>query len=99
MGGVLDIISLVPPDTIGRSDIYLSSIGEATLVLELIDAENGEVAAVVAERRAFARPGGNTIDSFSTPTTSVTVIAEVRRWSSRAASRLRKELDKAIAGD
>ena len=98
-GAVLDIISLVPPDTIGRSEIYLSSMGEATLVVELIDAENGEVAAVVAERRAIARPGSSTIDSFSTPTTSVTVIAEVRRWSTRAASKLRKELDRAIAGD
>ena len=96
-GAMLDIISRVPPDTIGRSDVYLSTIGEATLVIELIDAVSGEVAAVVAERRAITPPGGRQIDiNFSTPTTSVTVIADVKRWSRSLATKLRKELDKAV---
>ena len=96
-GGALDIISRVPPETVGRSEIYLASIGEATLILELIDAETGEVLAVVAERRAMGgQPGG--IDMMTMPTNSVTVISDVRRWSTRAASKLRTELDKAIAG-
>ena len=94
-GAALDIISKVPPDTVGHSDIYLSSIGEATFIMELIDAETGEVLAVVAERRQLGRSGG--LDSFSMPTSSVTVIADVKRWARAAAAKLRSELDKAIA--
>ena len=96
-GAALDIISLVPPQTTGRSDVYLSNIGEATLVLELIDAETGDVLAVVAERRKI-QSGTGQIDYMSMPTSSVTVIAEVRRWAQRAGSKLASELDKAIAG-
>ena len=95
-GALLDIISRVPPDTVGRSDIYLSSVGEATLVLELIDASTGEVAAVVAERRAF-QSGTGQIDSFSMPTNNATIIADVRRWARRHASTLRRELEDALA--
>lgn len=96
-GGALDIISMVPPETVGRSEVYLSNIGEATLVLELLDASNGEVLAVVAERQRL-QSGSGRIDSFSMPTNRVTVYAEVRRWARRAASKLRAELDKALAG-
>lgn len=96
-GGALDIISMVPPETVGRSEIYLSNIGEATLVLELLDASNGEVLAVVAERQRL-QSGTGRIDSFSMPTTRASVYAEVRRWARRAASKLRAELDKALAG-
>jgi hypothetical protein len=95
-GAVLDIISRVPPEMIGRNEIYLASIGEATLVLEMIDANTGEVLAVVAERRAMQQPGGQ-IDMTTMPTNNATIIAEVRRWARRAATRLRGELDKAIA--
>lgn len=88
---------MVPPETVGRSEVYLSNIGEATLVLELLDASNGEVLAVVAERQRL-QSGSGRIDSFSMPTSRATVYAEVRRWARRAASKLRVELDKAIAG-
>lgn len=94
-GAALDIVSTVPPDTIGRSEIYLSSIGEATLVVELMDAENGEVLALVAERRQL---GSGRVDEFSMPANSVTVMSDVKRWARRAAGTLRSELDKAIAG-
>ena len=96
-GGVLDIISRVPPDAVGRIDVYLASVGEATLFIELIDVTDGEIAAVVAERRAFEPPGGN-ID-LAMRTTSVSAWAEVRRWARREATTLRRELEKAIAGD
>ena len=93
---VLDIVSNVPPDLVGRGDVYLSNIGEATFVLELIDAEDGEVVAVVAERQRI-QAGTGRVDSFSTPANRATVMSEVRRWAKRAAIKLRKELDKAIA--
>ena len=96
-GGLLDIVSNVPPQMTGPSDIYLSSVGEATLVMELLDAETGEVVALVAERRRIQPMGGGGISEFSTPTNSVTVLADVRRFATNAATRLRKELDKAIA--
>jgi hypothetical protein len=93
-GAVLDIISRVPPETIGRSDIYLSSIGEATLVMELIDAGTGEVVALVAERRHLQRGSGGSMG----PTNTVTISADLRAWARRAAKVLRTELDDAIAG-
>ena len=96
-GAVLDIISLVPPDTVGRSEIYLASVGEATLVLELIDASTGEVAALVAERQAL-QSGTGSIDAFSMPTNNATIIAEIRRWARREASTLKQALDDAISG-
>ncbi len=92
-GAVLDIISRVPPETVGRSEIYLNSIGEATLVMELIDAGTGEVVALVAERRHLQRGG-----SSGMPANTVTIIADIRGWARRAAMTLRKELDDAIAG-
>jgi hypothetical protein len=93
---VIDIVSNVPPDLVGRGDVYLSNIGEATLVLELMDAEDGEIVAVVAERQRI-QAGTGRIDSFSVPANRATVMTEIKRWARRAASKLRKELDKAIA--
>ncbi len=97
-GAVLDIVSHVPPEYVGRSEIYLSSIGEATLIIDLIDAETGVIQARVAERRAITPPGGGRIDSFSTPTNSVTAWADIKRWARSSASRLRSELEKAQKG-
>lgn len=66
--------------------------------MELLDAETGDVLAVVAERRKI-QPLGGRIDEFSMPTNSVTVIAEIRRWAQRAGSKLSSELEKAIAAN
>lgn len=96
-GAILDVISKVPPEGVGMVDVYLASMGEATLVLELIDASDGVVAAVVAERRAFST-GSGTINDMTMRTTTATVISEIRRWARRAASKLRTELERAIAG-
>jgi hypothetical protein len=95
-GAVLDIISRVPPETVGRSDIYLNSIGEATLVMELIDAGTGEVVALVAERRHLQRGGSSNLSGM--PTNTVSIVADLRGWARRAAKILRTELDDAIAG-
>ena len=92
-GAMLDIISLVPPQSTGRSDIYLSSVGEATLVVEAIDAVTGKTLAIVSERRAIEPPGGQ-IDSFSMPANRMTIMIDIKRWARRQASKLRKELDK-----
>ena len=97
-GAVIDIVSKVPPQMSGMSDVYLSSVGEATLMLDLIDAETGVIQARVGERRAIQPAGGGRIDEFSTPTSSVTVWGDVKRWTRSSASRLRRELEKAQKG-
>jgi hypothetical protein len=94
-GAVLDIISRVPPEMAGNSQIYLANVGEATLVMELIDARTGEVQALVSERRAMSSSHGQ-LNEFSMPTNSATVMREVKIWARNAASKLRVELDKAM---
>ncbi len=87
-GALLDIVSLVPPEMIGRGAIYLSSIGEATLVVEGIDSMSGEVVFRAVDRRS-AGPGGNTMNRAST----VTTWSEVRRAARRWATILREGLE------
>jgi len=86
-GGLHDIVSNVPPDNIGRGDIYLSSVGEITLILEAVDSQSGEVIFRAVERRA--------LDSHGTAvrSSSVTTTAEVRRVLRRWATTLRNGLD------
>jgi len=84
-GGLYDILSRVPPDTVGRSDVYLSSVGEITLILEVIDSMSGEVIFRAVERRALDRSGGRS--------SSVKTKAEVRRVIRRWATTLRDGLD------
>jgi len=87
-GAMLDIVSNVPPQTAGRSDIFLSRVGEATLVLEIVDSTSGETLARAAERGA-AQPAGNRGMRSSTPANT----NEVRRLFRRWAVRLREGLD------
>lgn len=91
---ILDIVSNVPPETVGRGDVYVSSVGQGTFVMELIDVETGVVQALVGERRTIGGRGGMS----SSPATSPTIIADIRRWATGAAKQLRTELDKALAG-
>jgi hypothetical protein len=87
-GALHDIVSQAPPDTIGRSEIYLSSVGEATLIIEAVDSLSGEVIYRAIERRAAQRPGGQMMIS-----NTVTTWAEVRRLARRWASNLRDGMD------
>ena len=52
VGGVIDVVSSVPPvDTcVNRCDVYLSKVGEATLVLELRDSMSNEILARAVDR-------------------------------------------------
>ena len=88
-GGLLDVVSYVPPDMIaGRSDIFLSSVGEATLVLELRDSETGTILARSIDRRAAQNLGGQLQRS-----NRVINASEVRRLVRHWATRLREGLD------
>ena len=87
-GALHDIVSQVPPDIIGMSDIYLSSVGEATLIIEGVDSLSGEVLFRAIERRAAQQPGRQMMLS-----NTVTNWAEVRRLARRWATRLREGMD------
>jgi len=87
-GGLLDVISYVPPETVGRTEVYLRSVGEATLVLELRDSETGTILARSIDRRAAEQAGGSLQYS-----TTVTNSAEARRLIRRWAVQLREALD------
>jgi hypothetical protein len=93
-GAVADIVSYVPPN-VGRYDnIHLASVGEATIIFELIDAETGVIQARVGDRRAIAPPiRVNQVNAA--PTTSATVMNDVEQWARDQASTLRRALDKA----
>jgi hypothetical protein len=91
-GHLLDVVSNVPPPMAGSSSVYSNVMGEATLILELIDAESGKVVAYAAERSRIQRSGSFSVYDM-TEVNSVTALAEVRRWASRAGNRLARGLD------
>jgi hypothetical protein len=90
----LDIVSNVPPNNPGITKVYLADVGEATFVIELIDAETGVMLARVAERRRIEPPGSmNRVSTI--PTTSATVWNTVTMWANDVARDLRQSLDRA----
>ena len=88
IGKLLNITSFVPPERIGRSEIYLSTVGEATLVLELRDSETNTILARSIDRRAAETMGGEL--QWSTPVSNT---ADVKRLIHLWATRLRAGLD------
>jgi hypothetical protein len=87
-GALLDVVSFVPPEPVGgRSDIYLSKVAEATLVLELRDSITEAILARSVDRRA-----AESAFDFS-QSNRVTNAHEVRRLASYWARRLREVLD------
>ncbi len=88
VGGLHDIVSRVPPDIVGRGEIYLASVGEATLILEARDSLSGETIYRAIDRRSAEQAGGRL-----TMSNAVRTASEVRRLAKRWASRLRVGLD------
>jgi hypothetical protein len=90
VGAVIDVVSNLPPDLesarFGRGGVYLTSVGDATLVIELRDSESGEILARAADRRAAESP-------FAFEANTVTAWAEVRRLASYWASLVRRRLE------
>jgi hypothetical protein len=87
VGTIVDVVSNAPPEPVGRGNVYLSQVGEATLVLELRDSESSAVLARLVDRRAASRAAGM---SWSN---TVSNTAEVRRLVRFWASRLSNYLD------
>jgi len=88
VGALHDIVSQVPPEDVGRSEVWLSSLGEATLIIELRDSLSGETIYRAVERRAVQNVGQQMIHA-----NTATTWAEVRRWARRWAISLREGLD------
>jgi len=87
-GGLLDVVSYVPPEPIGRTEVFLSTVAEATLVLEIRDSVSEAIIARAVDRRAAE----NAARGFSR-SNPVMNKSEVRRLASTWARLLRERLD------
>ena len=85
---LLDIVSRVPPERSGRGNVFISRVGEITLVLELKDSQSNETLLRAAERSAVEPAGrGGMVSS------SVTSCSELRRLARRWGTKIRNGLD------
>jgi hypothetical protein len=87
-GALVDVVSFVPPEGLGRTDVHTDGIGAATLMIEVSDSETRAVLARVEDRRIADRPGGNFEDS-----SPVTNARDVRQLAHQWAQLCRKRLD------
>jgi hypothetical protein len=85
-GAIVDVVSHVPDEPVGRSAVYLRSLGEGTLVVELRDSQTHEILARAADRRAAE-------SAFPTRSSPASNRADVRNATERWASLLRRRLD------
>ena len=86
--GLRDVVSHVPPNLVGRHEIYLAEVGEATLLLEFRDSESGTTLVRGVDRRAAERYGQEF--QRSSPVTNWPV---VRRLAATWARGLRRGID------
>ena len=56
---IIDLVVTAAPQTAGRERSFSSSVGEATLVVELFDSESLEILVRIADRRAITRDTGS----------------------------------------
>ena len=87
-GGLHDIVSNVPPEPMSPNNIYLTSVGEMSLILEAADSRSNEVIFRAVERRAAESQSGQIGRA-----TTVTNWADIRRLLRRWATTLREGLD------
>ncbi|MBV1905449.1 MAG: DUF3313 domain-containing protein [Pseudomonadales bacterium] len=93
-GALLDVVSNIPPEAIGRNEFYLSKLGEATLVLELRDSQSEEILARTIDRQAIEplrMQESNRVLNISE------LRREIRSWGVLLAKRLDELHENAIA--
>ena len=76
--GLIDVVSNVPEEGPGPERIFISTIGAATLVIELQDSMSGEILARATERRT-AEPAGD-LQLSTRAGNLATIRREARRW-------------------
>ncbi len=91
-GGLINVTSFIPPDPIGRGEIFLSRVGEATLVFELRDSESGAILLRAVDGKAAENVSGG----FSS-SNKVTNSSEFRRVAKSWGVSLRDGLDRFMA--
>ena len=89
-GALLDVVSWVPEEPIGRGAVFISKVGEATLVLELRDSITEAVLVRAVDRRAAE---GDGFAGGMSKSNRVTNQAEVKRVVRYWAQLLRDRLD------
>lgn len=83
---LLDIVSYVPPEPMGRNEIYLTEIGQVTLVLELHDSITDAILVRAIDRNSI---GDNNMMQNSNRVMNTSEVKRViRRWSSKLRMRL-----------
>ena len=90
-GAILDVVSYVPPEAAGRVKIFISKVGEATLVLELRDSITEAILARAVDRRAAEDV------TRMRESTRFTNTNEIRRLVGSWARLLRERLDQFAA--
>lgn len=88
-----DIVSRTPPEEpVGRSAIYTDTVGEATLVLDFVDASSGQLLATAMDRRT-ARSSRSPGDFGAIRANPVATGFEVRRLARRWGRLLNKRVE------
>ena len=79
-GALIDVVSRVPPERAGRGNYYISSVGSATLVLELRDSQSNEILARAIDGQAFQSVY---MQKSSSPQNAQEVKRGLRKWGRR----------------
>lgn len=87
---IIDIVSHVPPESYSKTDVYLRSAGEATLVLEFRDSISDEILVRAVDHRDTEQ---NDILQKVSP---ITNLIEFRKLASDWGRTLRKRLDEIV---
>ncbi len=85
---LMDLVSNIPPDVSGRNDVYISELGEATVILEVRDSVTQELLARTVERHT-----AEGIERQVEVSVVVTNTSEIRRLFSIFGRELRGQLD------
>jgi hypothetical protein len=85
-GAILDVVSHSPPEPMGRGAVLTKQIGEATLVVELVDSRTGEILARGADRRIATSP-------WVRKSNKTNNLFELRSAARQWAGELRRRLD------
>jgi hypothetical protein len=78
--GLLDVVSYVPPEPIGRGDTYLTEIGRVTLVLEIRDSVTQAIYVRAIDRDAIG--DDNMMRQSNRATNTFEVKQTVKKWGS-----------------
>lgn len=89
---VLDYVSHIPPEPNGRADMYVDTVGEGTLLLELDDGATGRTVARAADRRV-AEPASSRGGFGNLRSTPPLVQNEVRQMAGRWGRAMGDRLD------